>query len=69
MVPTACSIADHAQVNKMAPKNLAVVFGPTLLRPNAPKDDSRDGWKVVGVASCMVELLITNYEYFFNASS
>lgn len=35
LMPFLLSVSEHADVNKMTIDNLALVFGPTLLRPNS----------------------------------
>ncbi|XP_062376818.1 rho GTPase-activating protein 21-like isoform X2 [Sardina pilchardus] len=61
------TVADNSEKNKMEPRNLAIVFGPTLVRTS---DDNMthmvthmpDHYKIV-------ETLIQNYDWFFTDDS
>ncbi|XP_035389482.1 LOW QUALITY PROTEIN: rho GTPase-activating protein 23 [Electrophorus electricus] len=57
-------VADHAEKNKMEPRNLALVFGPTLVRTSednmtAMVTHMPDRYKIV-------ETLIQHYDWFFS---
>ncbi|XP_076856271.1 rho GTPase-activating protein 23 isoform X3 [Brachyhypopomus gauderio] len=58
------TVADHAEKNKMEPRNLALVFGPTLVRTSednmtAMVTHMPDRYKIV-------ETLIQHYDWFFS---
>ena len=59
-----CRVAEHSDSNKMDAHNLAVVFGPTLLRIPSEPDMIAYQSQVNG----MVELLIKHYTELFPAS-
>ncbi|KAM3860655.1 rho GTPase-activating protein 21-like [Diretmus argenteus] len=57
------AVADNSEKNKMEPRNLAIVFGPTLVRTSEDNmthmvTHMPDQYKIV-------ETLIQNYEWFF----
>ncbi|XP_077364644.1 rho GTPase-activating protein 21-like isoform X2 [Festucalex cinctus] len=57
------TVADNSEKNKMEPRNLAIVFGPTLVRTTEDNmmhmvTHMPDQYKIV-------ETLIQNYEWFF----
>ncbi|XP_061661927.1 rho GTPase-activating protein 21-like isoform X2 [Syngnathoides biaculeatus] len=57
------TVADHSEKNKMEPRNLAIVFGPTLVRTTEDNmtrmvTHMPDQYKIV-------ETLIQNYDWFF----
>ncbi|XP_078385526.1 rho GTPase-activating protein 23 isoform X14 [Cetorhinus maximus] len=58
------TVADHSEKNKMEPRNLALVFGPTLVRTSEDKmidmvTHMQDRYKII-------ETLIQHYDWFFN---
>ncbi|XP_061666234.1 rho GTPase-activating protein 21-like [Syngnathoides biaculeatus] len=57
-------VADHSEKNKMEPRNLALVFGPTLVRTS--EDNMTD--MVTHMPDCykIVETLILHYGWFFS---
>eukprot|EP00467_Chlorarachnion_reptans_P007679 CAMPEP_0114512272 /NCGR_PEP_ID=MMETSP0109-20121206/14877_1 /TAXON_ID=29199 /ORGANISM="Chlorarachnion reptans, Strain CCCM449" /LENGTH=790 /DNA_ID=CAMNT_0001691925 /DNA_START=180 /DNA_END=2552 /DNA_ORIENTATION=- len=57
-------VAKHSEVNKMAPKNLAIVWGPNLLRSPNP-NDPQDVFNIPKVTSC-VETFIAHFEEIFH---
>jgi hypothetical protein len=58
LLPFLFKVSQHSEINKMHTQNLALVFGPTLLR--APKDDMQamltDTTPVNSVTTTMIEL-------------
>eukprot|EP00090_Calanus_glacialis_P009978 TRINITY_DN1835_c0_g1_i1.p1 TRINITY_DN1835_c0_g1~~TRINITY_DN1835_c0_g1_i1.p1 ORF type:complete len:1716 (-),score=684.24 TRINITY_DN1835_c0_g1_i1:112-5259(-) len=58
-----CQVADHATINKMEVRNLAIVFGPTLVRTT---DDNMVSMVTDMSQQCrIIESLLSNWEYFF----
>eukprot|EP01136_Pigoraptor_vietnamica_P013882 Opistho-1_new@55392 len=57
-------VADHGDVNKMHANNLAIVFGPTLLRPMVATPASLI--QETPYQCRIVEEMITNQQWFFN---
>ncbi|KAJ8912112.1 hypothetical protein NQ315_005448, partial [Exocentrus adspersus] len=56
-------VADNCQVNKMEAKNLAIVFGPTIVRPEGENMENMVNHMT---NQCkIVESLITNADWFF----
>eukprot|EP00056_Hartaetosiga_gracilis_P013344 m.220270 g.220270 ORF g.220270 m.220270 type:complete len:738 (-) comp13829_c6_seq1:179-2392(-) len=55
-------VSYHAEQNKMAPKNLAIVFGPTLLPSSV---DSLEHLMQMPVQSAVVEIMIKHCEDVF----
>ncbi|XP_065665189.1 uncharacterized protein LOC100198854 isoform X8 [Hydra vulgaris] len=56
-------IADHSDKNKMEPKNLAIVFGPTIVRTN--EGDLASMVKDMSDQCKIIETLILNSEWMF----
>eukprot|EP01104_Vermistella_antarctica_P009740 TRINITY_DN2527_c0_g1_i1.p1 TRINITY_DN2527_c0_g1~~TRINITY_DN2527_c0_g1_i1.p1 ORF type:complete len:606 (+),score=131.74 TRINITY_DN2527_c0_g1_i1:253-2070(+) len=56
-------VTQHADQNKMTPSNMAIVFSPTLLRPQ--EDDLAAVLEDTPFSNKLVELLLTNYEFLF----
>mmetsp|Transcript_417 Transcript_417/g.553 ORF Transcript_417/g.553 Transcript_417/m.553 type:complete len:632 (-) Transcript_417:79-1974(-) len=54
------TVADQQAVNKMTPKNLAIVFGPTLLRSEDPMAGLREAANQTEV----VQNLIENHQFY-----
>ena len=58
-----CQVAEHSSVNKMEVRNLAIVFGPTLVRTS---DDNMVSMVTDMSQQCrIIESLLSNWEYFF----
>lgn len=58
-----CNVADHSAVNKMEVRNLAIVFGPTLVRTT---DDNMISMVTDMSQQCrIIESLLSNWDYFF----
>lgn len=58
-----CNVADHSSVNKMEIRNLAIVFGPTLVRTT---DDNMISMVTDMSQQCrIIESLLSNWDYFF----
>ncbi|XP_028675476.1 LOW QUALITY PROTEIN: rho GTPase-activating protein 23-like [Erpetoichthys calabaricus] len=58
------TVADHSEKNKMEPRNLALVFGPTLVRTS--EDNMTDMVTHMPDRYKIVETLIQHYSWFFN---
>ncbi|XP_074475492.1 rho GTPase-activating protein 23-like isoform X3 [Sebastes fasciatus] len=56
-------VADHAEKNKMEPRNLALVFGPTLVRTS--EDNMTDMVTHMPDRYKIVETLILHHDWFF----
>ncbi|XP_061769931.1 rho GTPase-activating protein 23-like isoform X2 [Nerophis ophidion] len=56
-------VADHSEKNKMEPRNLALVFGPTLVRTS--EDNMTDMVTHMPDRYKIVETLILHYGWFF----
>jgi len=58
-----CQVAEHSTVNKMEVRNLAIVFGPTLVRTT---DDNMVSMVTDMSQQCrIIESILSNWEYFF----
>lgn len=57
------TVADHSEKNKMEPRNLALVFGPTLVRTS--EDNMTDMVTHMPDRYKIVETLIQHYTWFF----
>jgi len=58
-----CQVAEHSTINKMEVRNLAIVFGPTLVRTT---DDNMVSMVTDMSQQCrIIESLLSNWEYFF----
>ncbi|XP_077406267.1 rho GTPase-activating protein 23-like isoform X3 [Vanacampus margaritifer] len=57
-------VADHAEQNKMEPRNLALVFGPTLVRSS--EDTMKDMITHMPDRYKIVETLILHCDWFFS---
>jgi len=61
-----CNVADHSNINKMEVRNLAIVFGPTLVRTT---DDNMVSMVTDMSQQCrIIESLLSNWDYFFTDS-
>ncbi|RXM34755.1 Rho GTPase-activating protein 23 [Acipenser ruthenus] len=58
------TVADHSEKNKMAPRNLALVFGPTLVRTS--EDSVSDMVMHMPDRYKIVETLIQHHTWFFS---
>nr|DBA22396.1 TPA: hypothetical protein GDO54_013427 [Pyxicephalus adspersus] len=58
------TVADHSEKNKMEPRNLALVFGPTLVRTS--EDNMTDMVTHMPDRYKIVETLIQHSDWFFN---
>ncbi|KAL5278275.1 ARHGAP21 family protein [Megaselia abdita] len=56
-------ISKHCDVNLMEPKNLAIIFGPSIIRTT--NDTLESAVKDMKHQCRIVESLVTNYEFFF----
>ncbi|XP_037318891.2 rho GTPase-activating protein 23-like isoform X5 [Pungitius pungitius] len=56
-------VADHCELNKMEPRNLALVFGPTLVRTS--EDNMTDMVTHMPDRYKIVETLILHHDWFF----
>ena len=57
-------VIDHCDTNKMEVRNLAIVFGPTLVRP---ADDNMLSMVTDMSQQCrIIESILSNFEWFFN---
>ncbi|XP_023805287.1 rho GTPase-activating protein 23 isoform X3 [Oryzias latipes] len=59
-------VADHSEKNKMEPRNLALVFGPTLVRTS--EDNMTDMVTHMPDRYKIVETLIVHHDWFFSDS-
>ncbi|KAM3591482.1 uncharacterized protein V6R79_002447 [Siganus canaliculatus] len=57
------TVADHSEKNKMEPRNLALVFGPTLVRTS--EDNMTDMVTHMPDRYKIVETLILHHDWFF----
>uniref|UniRef100_A0A8C4ES86 Rho GTPase activating protein 23b n=1 Tax=Dicentrarchus labrax TaxID=13489 RepID=A0A8C4ES86_DICLA len=57
-------VADHSEKNKMEPRNLALVFGPTLVRTS--EDNMTDMVTHMPDRYKIVETLILHHDWFFS---
>ncbi|KAM9837053.1 rho GTPase-activating protein 23-like [Aulostomus maculatus] len=60
-------VSDHSEKNKMEPRNLALVFGPTLVRTS--EDNMTDMVTHMPDRYKIVETLILHFEWFFSDGS
>ncbi|XP_070846945.1 rho GTPase-activating protein 23-like isoform X3 [Chaetodon trifascialis] len=58
------TVADHSEINKMEPRNLALVFGPTLVRMS--EDNMTDMVTHMPDRYKIVETLILHHDWFFS---
>ncbi|XP_077412798.1 rho GTPase-activating protein 23 isoform X5 [Vanacampus margaritifer] len=58
------TVADHSDKNKMEPRNLALVFGPTLVRTS--EDNMKDMVTHMPDRYKIVETLVQHYLWFFS---
>ncbi|XP_034045436.1 rho GTPase-activating protein 23 isoform X3 [Thalassophryne amazonica] len=58
------TVADHSDKNKMEPRNLALVFGPTLVRTS--EDNMKDMVTHMPDRYKIIETLIQHHAWFFN---
>ena len=57
-------VVDHCETNKMEIRNLAIVFGPTLVRP---ADDNMLSMVTDMSHQCrIIESILTNFDWFFS---
>ncbi|XP_070075124.1 rho GTPase-activating protein 21-A isoform X1 [Drosophila takahashii] len=62
-----CRVSGNCEVNRMEPKNLAIIFGPSIIR--TPNDTLETAVKDMKHQCRIVELLVTQYDYFFEGGS
>ncbi|KAI9199751.1 uncharacterized protein BJ171DRAFT_202084 [Polychytrium aggregatum] len=65
-----CRVAAQSDVNKMDYSNLAIVFGPTLIR--TPETNAMSGYDSIAnmsLHSMIVELILTKVDWFFDSQS
>lgn len=59
-------VSEHSEVNKMAPSNLAIVFGPTLMRSRAEVDGTFDPLSFNPAAvNTVIERMIHHHDKLF----
>lgn len=56
-------VAENCAVNLMDPKNIAIVFGPSVVRMS--KQTLELAVKDMKSQCCIVEVLVSHYQYFF----
>ncbi|XP_076290476.1 rho GTPase activating protein at 19D isoform X8 [Lasioglossum baleicum] len=59
-------IVEHSEINKMEAKNLAIVFGPTLVRASGSRDNMVTMVTDMSHQCRIVESLLNNVEWFFS---
>ncbi|KOC62603.1 Rho GTPase-activating protein 21 [Habropoda laboriosa] len=59
-------IVEHCEVNKMEAKNLAIVFGPTLVRASGSRDNMVTMVTDMSHQCRIVESLLNNVDWFFS---
>ncbi|XP_047345459.1 uncharacterized protein LOC124947420 isoform X6 [Vespa velutina] len=59
-------IVEHSEVNKMEAKNLAIVFGPTLVRASGSRDNMVTMVTDMSHQCKIVESLLNNVDWFFS---
>ncbi|XP_048504870.1 uncharacterized protein LOC105687120 isoform X4 [Athalia rosae] len=59
-------VVDHSEVNKMEAKNLAIVFGPTLVRASGSRDNMVTMVTDMSHQCRIVESLLNNVDWFFS---
>ncbi|XP_070153965.1 rho GTPase-activating protein 23 isoform X5 [Polyergus mexicanus] len=59
-------IVDHSEINKMEAKNLAIVFGPTLVRASGSRDNMVTMVTDMSHQCRIVESLLNNVDWFFS---
>lgn len=57
-------IVDHSEINKMEAKNLAIVFGPTLVRASGSRDNMVTMVTDMSHQCRIVESLLNNVSFF-----
>jgi leucine-rich repeat-containing protein 16 len=60
-------VSEKGSVNKMEASNLAIVFGPTILRQPATKAASKDELTATSSQNKLCEVLIKNYDKLFDS--
>ncbi|XP_034949619.1 uncharacterized protein RhoGAP19D [Chelonus insularis] len=58
-------VVEHSEVNKMEAKNLAIVFGPTLVRASGSRDNMVTMVTDMSHQCRIVESLLNNVDWFF----
>ncbi|XP_018402110.1 PREDICTED: rho GTPase-activating protein 21-like isoform X3 [Cyphomyrmex costatus] len=58
-------IVEHSEINKMEAKNLAIVFGPTLVRASGSRDNMVTMVTDMSHQCRIVESLLNNVDWFF----
>ncbi|XP_020285089.1 uncharacterized protein LOC109855339 isoform X3 [Pseudomyrmex gracilis] len=59
-------IVEHSEINKMEGKNLAIVFGPTLVRASGSRDNMVTMVNDMSHQCRIVESLLNNVDWFFS---
>ncbi|XP_024945687.1 uncharacterized protein LOC107272586 isoform X15 [Cephus cinctus] len=59
-------VVEHSEVNKMEAKNLAIVFGPTLVRASGSRDNMVTMVTDMSHQCRIVESLLNNVDWFFS---
>ena len=57
------AVSEKSEMNKMSPKNLAIVFAPTLLRPKTETMDEM--MRDQEMTHALVQFFITEYDFIF----
>ncbi|XP_074102826.1 rho GTPase activating protein at 19D isoform X6 [Cotesia typhae] len=58
-------VVEHSEINKMEAKNLAIVFGPTLVRASGSRDNMVTMVTDMSHQCRIVESLLNNVDWFF----
>ncbi|XP_050452931.1 uncharacterized protein LOC126852311 isoform X3 [Cataglyphis hispanica] len=59
-------VVEHSEINKMEAKNLAIVFGPTLVRASGSRDNMVTMVTDMSHQCRIVESLLNNVDWFFS---
>ncbi|XP_015181869.1 PREDICTED: uncharacterized protein LOC107069240 isoform X10 [Polistes dominula] len=59
-------IVEHSEINKMEAKNIAIVFGPTLVRASGSRDNMVTMVTDMSHQCKIVESLLNNVDWFFS---
>lgn len=62
-------ITEHEDVNQMFATNLAIVFGPTLMRYPGTNPNTAEGMQYLGQFSSIVKNMIIQYHWLFDVGT